>query len=118
MPEPSPPGRSHIGAGVYGVGGLLVTGGGTFFRTLGAAQQDPALVFIASGAVMIAVAWLMTLGGRWPQWLAFAAAAAVTVVFAMGVQGAASDVARITGYAFVASGIVLGMAGAATAHSN
>lgn len=118
LPEPAPPARSQIGAGVYGVGGLLVIGGGTFFRAIGQPQQDPALVFIGAGAVMIAVAWMLTLGRRWVPWLAFAVATAIVVVFAMGIQGASADTARITGYAFVAGGIVLGMAGAATANSS
>lgn len=118
LSQPPPPARSQIGAAVYGVGGLLVIGGGTFFRAASVSEQDPDLLLIGVGALMIAVAWLMTLGWRWVQGAAFAVVAGVVVVFALGIQGAGSDTARITGYAFVAGGIVLGMAGAATVNSN
>lgn len=109
-PEPLPSNLAPIGLGV--AGGLVILGG-TFLNvgTGGSGSGSPGwIVFVVAGILLIAAAYLLSTGAGFARLAAIAVLAAAVVAFAITVSGSNADTARLTAYAFIAGGLVVGVA--------
>jgi hypothetical protein len=102
--EPVPSNLAAIG---FAVAGALVVLGGTF---LNSGTFDYWVAFVVGGAIMIASAYMMSLGlgvGRIIAWLVLGA---LIIVFGLAVAVDDSDAGQLSAYGFVAGGLVVGIA--------
>lgn len=123
-PEP-PQISSNLAAVGFAVAGALVVLGGVFLDLavgdrgsagLGSGAADPAngrgfwLAFVIGGALMIAVAFVMSMGARLARAIAALVLFGMVVVFGFAVSDAAAETASVTAYGFIAGGLVVGVA--------
>ena len=115
--------RSNVGAIAFALAGVLVLLGGSFLRiapTRGAAPTlEPAVVggggefwlsLVVGGLLMVAVAFVMSIGTRWARVVALLVLSGVIVLFGFVVSNTTSDASYLTAYGFVAGGLVVGVA--------
>jgi hypothetical protein len=103
-PEPIPSNLAAIG---FAVAGALVVLGGTF---LNAGTFGYWVAFVVGGAVMIAAAYLMSVGFGVGRIVAWAILGAQIVAFGLAVAADSGDASRFSAYGFVAGGLVVGIA--------
>lgn len=116
-PEPAPV-RSNLGAIGYAVAGGLVIFGGTFLNlgngssAVGGEASGFALVFVIAGVLMIAVAFVMSLGAAAARILAGVVLLVVIILFGVLVGGdeAGANVTEVTAYGLIAGGVVVAIA--------
>jgi hypothetical protein len=113
---------SNVAAIAFALAGLLVLLGGIFLRqdTTAAVRQATEdgsiggvafwLAFVVGGLLMVAVAFVMSLGTRWSRLSALAVVAGIVVIFGYAVSQADGNSSEFTAYGFVAGGIVVGVA--------
>lgn len=115
-------GRSNVGAIAFALGGLLVLLGGIFLRPDATASvqrtaEDASVAgvafwvaFVVGGLLMVALAFVMSLGNRWSRLVALLCVAGIVGLFAYAVSQSAGDSTEFTAYGFIAGGIVVGVA--------
>lgn len=116
-PEP-PRISSNLAAVGYAVAGALVALGGSFLAGgSGSAAEGVAgsdfdfwIAFVVGGVLMIAAAYVMSIGTRLARLSATIVLGAVVVVFGFAVNQAVADTAQLTAYGFIAGGLVVGVA--------
>ncbi|HEX6302538.1 MAG TPA: hypothetical protein VF148_18975 [Acidimicrobiia bacterium] len=124
-PTPEPPQiSSNLAAVGFAVAGALVVLGGVFLDLAGG-DLDSAdlrseaelvnggefwLAFVIGGALMIAVAFVMSMGARLARAIATVVLLGMVVVFGFAVSGAAAETTQVTAYGFIAGGLVVGVA--------
>jgi hypothetical protein len=110
---------SNLAAVGLAVAGALVVLGGVFLDLTGndaaaAPPGDPSnrfwLAFVVGGVLMIAVAFVMSMGARLARAIAIVVLLGVVVVFGLAVSDAAAGTAQLTAYGFIAGGLVVGVA--------
>jgi hypothetical protein len=123
-PTPDPPViSSNLAAIGFALAGALVVAGGAFLDAAGTEGApvpqvastagegfDFWLAFIVGGVLMIAVAYVMSLGARSARLLATLVLLAVIVVFGLAVGTFDADTGELTAYGFIAGGLVVGVA--------
>lgn len=119
---PEPPELSaNLAAIGYAVAGALVVLGGTFLSLTGPTPAPAALgdgsgdfdfwvAFVVGGALMIGVAYVMSIGTRFARFIATIALTAMVIVFGFAVSGSSATPSQVTAYGFIAGGIVVGVA--------
>jgi hypothetical protein len=117
---PEPQISSNLAAVGLAVAGALIVLGGVFLDLGGndrASQSDPAngssfwLAFVIGGALMIAVAFVMSIGARAARGVATVVLLGLIVVFGLAVsQTPGSAATQLTAYGFIAGGLVVGVA--------
>jgi len=123
-PEP-PQITSNLAAVGFAVAGALVLLGGVFLdladgdlgsSAFGSGAGDPVggggfwLSFVIGGALMIAVAFVMSMGWRLARVIATVVLIGMVVVFGFSVRDAAAETTQVTAYGFIAGGLVVGVA--------
>lgn len=113
-PEPTPI-RSNLGAVGYALAGGLVVFGGTFLNfdggsANGAGSDGFGLIFIIAGVLMIAVAFMMSLGVGLSRVLAGTLLFGVVVAFGILIGDIEANVTVLTAYGLIAGGVVVGIA--------
>jgi hypothetical protein len=106
---------SNLGAVGFAVAGALIVLGGTFLNIdrpgeIATNGFEYWLAFVIGGALMIGVAYVMSIGTRVARILALGVLIGVIVVFGFAVSGSDPDAAELTAYGFIAGGIVVGVA--------
>lgn len=116
-PEPEEPApiRSNLGAIGFAVAGGLIILGGSFLNidsgTADAASGSEFWVaFVIGGVLMIAAAFVMSIGIRFARTVATILLLALIVVFGFLVSGSTADTSELTAYGFIAGGLVVGVA--------
>ena len=125
-PEPPrdevfPAGRSYVVAIAFALGGLLVVLGGIFLRDsapVGSTQTlttefagvDFWLAFLVGGLLMVALAFIMSLGNRWARLLSLLVVAGIVALFAYSLTVNEGDSDQFAAYGFIAGGVVIGVA--------
>lgn len=107
---------SNLAAIGFAIAGAMVAVGGVFLDVAGEgpAFPDPAtdswLAFVIGGALMIAAAYVMSIGLRWARMIAALVLLGMIVVFGFAVGEAAPDTTHLTAFGFIAGGVVIGVA--------
>ena len=107
---------SNLSAVGFAVAGALILLGGTFLNRAEASASLVAgptgfwLTFIIGGVLMIAVAYVMSIGSRSARLLAIILLVAMIGLFGWAVSGGQAGAAELTAYGFVAGGLVVGVA--------
>ncbi|HEX6219809.1 MAG TPA: hypothetical protein VF115_01815 [Acidimicrobiia bacterium] len=117
-PEPEEPApiRSNLGAIGFAVAGGLIILGGTFLNLGdGAARGGESgtefwIAFVIGGVLMIAAAFVMSLGTRFATTAATVLLLATIIAFGFLVSGVTADASDLTAYGFIAGGLVVGVA--------
>ena len=116
--------RSNVLAIAFALAGVLVLLGWTFLRiapTTGASPQTVEesagrggaefwLAFVVGGLLMVAVAYVMSIGTRWARAVSLLVSAVVVALFAWVIGSAINDASHLTAYGFIAGGLVVGVA--------
>lgn len=114
---------SNLAAIGFAVAGALVVLGGTFLN-IGSSESAPVtlraeiggtefefwLAFVGGGALMIAVAYVMSIGTRVARAIATLVLLGMIGVFGFAVSQAEAGSAQLTAYGFIAGGLVVGVA--------
>lgn len=118
-PEP-PRISSNLAAVGYAVAGALVVLGGsllsaaggtaTTLEGAGSSDFDFWIAFVAGGILMIAAAYVMSVGTRLARLIATIVLGAVIVTFGFAVNQTVAGTTRLTAYGFIAGGLVVGVA--------
>lgn len=118
--EPSPAQEepsisSNLAAVGFAIAGALVLLGGTFLNAAAVPANSPGgfdfwIAFVAGGVVMIAVAYVMSLGASVARVIATIVLLVLIGFFGWAVSGARADPSQITAYGFIAGGLVVGVA--------
>lgn len=115
--------KSNVLAIVFAVGGLLVLLGGTFLQlapTNSATQQtldtggreggaEFWIAFVIGGVLMVAVAFVMSVGARWARALSLIVVTLIVVLFGWVITQAVTSASYLTAYGFIAGGLVVGV---------
>lgn len=114
---------SNLAAVGFAVAGALVVLGGVFLDVAGGdpgsaltVDPEPAngvgfwFAFVVGGVLMIAVAFVMSMGARVARALAGVVLLGMIVVFGVAVSDATAGMTQITAYGFIAGGLVVGVA--------
>lgn len=124
-PAPEPPQiSSNLAAVGFAVAGSMVVLGGVFLDLSGGdldsaglgSGAEPVngagfwLAFVIGGTLMIAVAFVMSMGARLARALATVVLLGMVVVFGFAVSRAAAETPQVTAYGFIAGGLVVGVA--------
>jgi hypothetical protein len=120
VPE-SPPPRSNLGAIGVAIGGSLVVLGAVLINqaqtggAFDAAGESLGplpfwVAFLVAGMLMLGMAYFMSRGRGWARALALLFTVLVVFCFALLVNRGVPDVSDLTAYAFVAAGMVVGIA--------
>lgn len=118
-PEPDEPTpvRSNLGAIGFAVAGGLIVLGGSFLNLGigGSATSNPSarefwLAFVIGGVLMIAAAFVMSIGTRFARTAATVLLLAMIIAFGFLVSGSTADASELTAYGFIAGGLVVGVA--------
>lgn len=118
VPE-SPQISSHLAAIGFAVAGALVVLGGTFLNiadpgAVGGGAEDGGiefwLAFVIGGVLMIAIAYVMSIGARGARAVAAVVLVAVVALFGFAVARSEPGATEVTAYGFVAGGLVVGVA--------
>lgn len=117
-PEPSRI-SSNLGAVGYAVAGALVVLGGALLSAAGSSASalegaggsdfDFWIAFVVGGILMIAAAYVMSVGTRLARLMATIVLGAVVVTFGLAVNQAVAGTTRLTAYGFIAGGLVVGV---------
>lgn len=112
--EPTPI-RSNLGAIGYALAGALVILGGTFLNPENGSGGESTgfdfwLAFVVGGVLMIGAALVMSLGARLARIVAAVLLVAMIVIFGVLVSTDDANVTELTAYAFIAGGLVVGVA--------
>ncbi len=125
-PEPRPvvvdepmPIPSRLASIAFAVGGGMVLLGGSFlartpstvglFGSMGSDNFWGA--FVLGGTLMVAAAFIMSIGVRWARAVALVVLLATIGMFGLSASGAESvSTAQLTAYGFIAGGVVIGIA--------
>ncbi len=118
-PEPSRI-SSNLGAVGYAVAGALVVLGGSLLSAAGGSTTalegaggsdfDFWIAFVVGGILMIAAAYVMSIGTRLARLMATIVLGAVVVMFGLAVNQTVAGTTRLTAYGFIAGGLVVGVA--------
>ena len=114
---------SNLAAIGFAVAGALVILGGTILNR-GGGETSPRLfagdagssdfefwiAFVVGGVLMVAAAYVMSIGTRVARVVAIVLIVVMIVVFGLAVRGARSDPGELTAYGFIAGGLVVGIA--------
>lgn len=116
-PEAIPSNLAAIGFAVAGalvvLGGTFLNGGGIGSNTGSVTVQggpDYWLLFVVGGSLMIASAYVMSVGTRMGRAIAGLILLGMVITFGLAVAGGDTDVTRLSAYGFVAGGLVVGIA--------
>lgn len=112
---------SNLAAVGFAVAGALVVLGGVFLDlAVGDASSgvstDPGtsivsgIWFVVGGALIIAVAFVMSMGARLARAIAGVVLVGMIVVFGIAVSDATTGTTQLTAYGFIAGGLVVGVA--------
>lgn len=98
----------------FAVAGALVLLGGTFLNraevsTPAGGRVDLWLAFIIGGVLMIAAAYVMSIGSRAARLIAIVLLVGMIVAFGWAVSGGGAGAGELTAYGFVAGGLVVGV---------
>lgn len=124
---PTPPlelTTSRVGPIALALAGALVLVGSTFLRTAdaGIAQSRARseiiegsgvefwMAFMLGGVLLVAAAYILSIGASWGRMAALIILAVVVVLFGMVVSDTATDVSHLTAYGFLAGGLAVGVA--------
>lgn len=122
-PEPSSV-PTHVGAIAFALGGALVLLGATFLRTAGDGSPlargtteviaglgvDFWVAFLGGGLLMVALAYVLSIGARWARIGSILVVAVLVILFGLAVGDTATDASHLTAYGFIAGGLVVGVA--------
>ena len=119
VPEP-PRVSSNLAAVGYAVAGALVALGGSLLSAAGGSAStaegaagsdfDFWVAFVVGGALMIAAAYVMSVGIGPARLAATVVLGAVVVTFGFAVNRTIADTAQLTAHGFIAGGLVVGVA--------
>ena len=117
-PEDPTPVKSNLGAiGLAVAGGLIVLGGsflnldiGVSARSDAASENEFWIAFVIGGVLMIAAAFVMSIGTRFARTAATVLLLAMIIAFGFLVSGSSADTSELTAYGFIAGGLVVGVA--------
>ena len=116
-PEPDEPApiRSNLGAIGFAVaGGLVVLGGSLLNLDGGSSDTNSAsefwIPFVIGGVLMIAAAFVMSIGTRFARAAAAVLLTAMVILFGFMVSDTTADASELTAYGFIAGGLVVGVA--------
>lgn len=111
----------HVAAIAFALAGVMVVLGGVFLRTSpdfapealtatsdGGAEFWP--WFVVGGVLMVAAAFIVSIGVRRSRLIAMIVLGAVIVLFGVVASGAIVDASFLTAYGFISGGIVVGVA--------
>ena len=117
--EPEPE-RSRVGPLAFALSGALVVvgasilGSGEANAVRGQAEITAGLefwlAFTIGGVLMIATAYILSIGVRWGRLAAVLSLAMVTLLFGLAITDTPTDVTHLTAYGFLAGGLVIGVA--------
>lgn len=68
------------------------------------------LAFTVAGALMVAVAFMLSVGARWARVMAASLVVSMVVVFGLAVSDTPTDAGHLTAYGFLAGGLAVGVA--------
>ncbi|HEY6634036.1 MAG TPA: hypothetical protein VI141_00320, partial [Acidimicrobiia bacterium] len=68
------------------------------------------IAFVVGGVLMVAAAYVMSIGTRVARVVAIVLVVGMIVVFGLAIRGARSDPSELTAYGFIAGGLVVGIA--------
>lgn len=103
-PESIPSNLAAIG---FAVAGALVVLGGTF---LNAGSFDYWVGFVIGGSIMIASAYVMSIGAKVGRLMAWIVLGATILIFGLAVAANNPETTQLSAYGFVAGGLVVGIA--------
>lgn len=129
-PEERPPPHepelipSRVGPIAFALAGALVLVGSTFLRTANAdiartrarseiiegSGAEFWLAFMIGGVLMVAAAYILSIGAPWGRIAAIVVLAVVVVLFGVVVSDTATDDSHLTAYGFLAGGLAVGVA--------
>lgn len=121
-PLPTDPERepSRVGSIAFALSGALVVVGASVLGSGDASvprgQAEVAgnlefwLAFTIGGVLMIATAYILSVGARWGRLAAILSLLLVTVLFGLAVSDTPTDATHLTAYGFLAGGLVIGVA--------
>lgn len=115
---------THVGAIAFALGGALILLGATFLRTAGDGSAlargttevveglgvDFWVAFLGGGLLMVALAYVLSIGARWARIGAVLLVAVLVLLFGVAVGDTATDAGHLTAYGFIAGGLVVGVA--------
>ena len=112
--EPASPSETrddaaNLAAIGFAVAGALIVLGGTFLDDLNTGR-DFRLAFVVGGVLMIAVAYVMSIGGGVARAVATVLLIAMVVVFGLAIRQSSQGTTQLTAFGFIAGGIVVGVA--------
>lgn len=116
MTSEEPAISSNLAAVGFAVAGALIAVGGAFLDLVGDSSASPGsatefwLAFVIGGALMIATAYVMSIGVRWARVSAALVLLGMIVVFGFAVGEADPDTTQLTAFGFIAGGVVIGVA--------
>lgn len=116
--------QSNVLAIAFALGGVLVLLGGTFLRIAPTTEVAPQIVedaaalsaaefwlaFVAGGVLMVAAAYVMSIGSRWARVASLLVMAAIVALFAWVISTANDNANYLTAYGFIAGGLIVGVA--------
>lgn len=115
---------SHVSAVAFALAGALVLVGATILRAanadLAVARSSAEVIegsglefwvaFTVGGALMVALAYILSIGAPGSRIGAIAVLAGVTALFGMAVSDSATDTGHLTAYGFLGGGLAVGAA--------
>ena len=117
QPEPKPSGAGPL---AFALSGALIVVGASILGSIDAnvvRGQDEIteglefwLAFTIGGVLMIATAYILSIGARWGRVAAILSLAIVTLVFGLAITDTPTDATHLTAYGFLAGGLVIGVA--------
>lgn len=117
--EETPPISSNLAAIGFALAGALVILGGIFLRSqessLASSSADGGdfefwVAFVIGGVLMVAAAFVMSIGARVARIVATVVLVAMIVAFGFAVTGFDANALQLTAYGFIAGGLVVGVA--------
>lgn len=119
LPREPPRISSNLAAVGYAVAGALVVLGGSLLSAAGGSATslegaagsdfDFWVAFVVGGILMIAAAYVMSVGTRLARLVATIVLVAVVVTFGFAVNQTVAGTTRLTAYGFIAGGLVVGV---------
>lgn len=108
-------GFALAGALVILGGAILNSGSGEtaprmFTGDAGSSDFEFWIAFVVGGALMVAAAYVMSIGTKVARVVAIVLLVGMIVMFGLAVRGARSDPGELTAYGFIAGGLVVGIA--------
>jgi hypothetical protein len=100
---------ANLAAIGFALAGALIVLGGTFLDAVDTGS-DYRLAFVIGGVLMIAMAYVMSIGARLARVIAAVLLIAMVVVFGLSIQQSAPATTQLTAFGFIAGGLVVGVA--------